>query len=220
MGRIVKLMIVCAVMFFGCAPVAEITGSWKTSRPITKEYNTLLVSVLNSDVIARSRVESDLALALGKYGVRGMKSIDEFPPNIKNDSLNKETIMLNLENNKVDGILTVALLKKETVSRYVPGNYPYPVSRFGYYGNFWGYYSYWYPYAYSPGYYEKDDIYYFEVNLYDAKTEDLIWSAQSETYDPRDLYNFSKQFADVVTSRMKSDGIIKASAPIGLRYRK
>jgi hypothetical protein len=217
MGRIVKLLLLCAV-FVSCAPVAEITGSWKTPRPLSRDYNTILVSSLNSDVIARSRVESDMANSLSKYGVRAIKSIDEFPPNIKNDSLDKETIMMNVKNNNIDGILTVALLRKETVSRYVPGNYPYPVSRFGYYGNFWGYYSYWHPYAYSPGYYEQNDIYYFEINLYDARTEDLIWSAQSETYDPRDLYRFSKEFSEVITSKMKADGVIKGNPVVGMRY--
>jgi hypothetical protein len=83
------------------------------------------------------------------------------------------------------------------------------MGRFGYYGNFWGYYSHWYPYGYSDAYYTRDDVYYLETNLYDAKDEVLIWSAQSQTYSYDGLATFSKEFAKEITQRMKKDGIIQ-----------
>jgi hypothetical protein len=201
-------LLIFPVLFFSCAPATEITGSWKTQKPITRSYQKILVSVLSSEVVTRARLESDIAMSLSKHGVTAIKSIDEFPPSLKNDSLDKETIMYNVKKNESDGILTVAILKKETQTRYVPGNYPYPVGRFGFYGNFWDYYSNWYPYAYSTGYYDRDHVYYLETNLYDSRTEDLIWSAQSETYDPANLSAFSKEFSEIITARMQKEGVL------------
>src|SRR5690606_23752299 len=114
-------------------------------------------------------------------------------------------------------ILTVALIDKETETRYVPGNAGYaPMPRFGYYGTFWGYYNTWYPTLYSPGYYEGEKVYFIETNLYDADTEELLWSAQSETYNPRNLPDFASTFADVVVSRMERDDLLNAGDKSGL----
>ena len=80
--------------------------------------------------------------------------------------------------------------------------------RFGYYGTFWGYYNTWHPTLYSPGYYQEDKVYFIETNLYDAETEQLLWSAQSETYNPSSLTIFAKTFADVVVSRMQQEDLL------------
>jgi len=47
-----------------------------------------------------------------------------------------------------------------------------------------------------------------ETNLYDAASEELVWSAQSETYSPIDLPTFAQEFADIIISKMKKDGVI------------
>ena len=63
---------------------------------------------------------------------------------------------------------------------------------------------------YSPGYYEDDKVYYIETNLYDADTEELLWSAQSETYNPTSLPDFASDFAEVVVARMEKENLLNA----------
>jgi hypothetical protein len=82
------------------------------------------------------------------------------------------------------------------------------MSRWDYYGNFGGYYSYWWPYAYGPGYYQEQDVYFLETNLYDADSELLIWSAQSRTYASGGLPEIAREFAQKVIDRMKHDGVL------------
>ena len=113
--------------------------------------------------------------------------------------------------NETNAILTVSILDKETESRYVPGSYSYdPYAGPAYYRTFWGYYSHMYPYVYRPGYYVTENTYFIETNLYDVATEVLIWSAQSETYDPANLARFARDFADVIVDELQKDGIIGA----------
>ncbi|MBS7564414.1 hypothetical protein KHS38_08340 [Mucilaginibacter sp. Bleaf8] len=80
--------------------------------------------------------------------------------------------------------------------------------RYGYYNRFWTYYNNWYPYLYAPGYYDQQQVYYLETNLYDARTEELIWAAQSETYDPSSIDNFLKGYVKSIHERMVKDGLI------------
>ncbi|MCE3229014.1 MAG: hypothetical protein K0S32_3565 [Bacteroidetes bacterium] len=194
------------VLFFGCYPTTKITGSWKNEKA-TKSYKSIFVAALTKNTIIKSTVENDLSFALNSYSVATLKSLDEFPPSFAQDSVPKEEMMTTVKRKGNEAILTISIQKKTTESRYIGGAYT-PVGRFGYYGNFWGYYSHWYPYGYNDAYYTQDEIYYLETNLYDAKDEVLIWSAQSKTYTYDALTTFSKEFAKNITERMRKDGII------------
>ncbi|MES2285116.1 MAG: hypothetical protein V4547_05455 [Bacteroidota bacterium] len=197
-----------AVLFISCGPSTVITASWKSPSVPSEKYSRILVAALTSNTIAKVTLENEVALALGN-GINVLKSISEFPPDIHNTDSDKETIMNNAKNKNVDAILTISLINKETETRYVPGSYSYnPIVGYNYYDNFWGYYSYRYPYSYDPGYYVQDKIYFIETNLYDVETEKLIWSAQSRTYNPAGLQTFSKEFSTIIVAKMKKDGVI------------
>lgn len=169
-----------------------------------------MVTALTGKTTARQTVENDLALELQKNGYRTLKSIDVIPPTFtEGKEPNKEALLDKINGTDVDAILTVALVDKDTETRYVPGNYAYaPATRFGYYGRFWGYYTNWYPMLFDPGYYTEDKVYFLETNLYDADTEELLWSAQSETYNPSGLSDFSKDFSSTIFAKMKKDGVL------------
>lgn len=205
-----------ALFLTSCMPATQITGAWKNPRQPTKAYSSIFVASLSSNTVARATVENNIALALEKQGVISYKSMDEFPPGVEKDSLTKDDIVGRMKSKNADAILTVSLIRKETDSRYVPGGgMPYaPLPLFPYYSDFGGYYSFRNPYIYNPGYYEQDQIYYIETNLYDSATEQLTWSAQSRTYNPTDLQNFSMEFSKVIVDKLKADGMLKPSGNI------
>lgn len=202
---------VAAIVLAGCAPGTQITGSWKNPDARTAaNINTILVTALTGRTTARQAVENDIAAALEERGYKTIKSIDVMPPTFTgNRTPDREELLSRISDSGADAILTVALIDKETETRYVPGSAGYtPFPRFGYYGTFSGYYNTWYPTLYDPGYYEKEKVYFIETNLYDVETEALLWSAQSETYDPSSLPNFAKEFSEVVVSRLERDELL------------
>jgi len=197
-----------AILLTSCGPSTVITASWKSPHMASKKYSRILVAALTSNTIAKVTLENEVALALGN-GANVLKSISEFPPDIHNTDSDKEAIMKNVKNKNVEAILTISLINRETETRYIPGSYSYnPIIGYNYYDNFWGYYSYRYPYSYDPGYYVQEKIYFIESNLYDVNTEKLIWSAQSRTYNPAGLEAFSKEFAKIIVAKMKKDGVL------------
>jgi hypothetical protein len=198
---------ILVVVLFSCYPATKITGSWKNPAAPSRNYKTVFIAALTANNIARSTLENHLEEALAVHGIKSFKSINEFPPNFQKDSLTREAILNSVQSNKNEAILTVTILRKETESRYVRGTYA-PMGVYGYYGNFWGYYSYLYPYAYSPGYYTVDEVYYLETNLYDSKTEALVWSAQSQTYSYRNMNTFSRNFARLIVDKMIKDAVL------------
>jgi hypothetical protein len=199
-----------AAFLSSCAPGTQITGSWKNPNTNAATLNKILITALTSNTQARQTIENDLSAALEQNGYQPVKSMEILPPKFTaGKEPDKEVLLDKIKGTAVDAILTIAVLNKETENRYVAGNYGYaPIPRFGYYGRFWGYYSNWYPTIYADGYYAEDKVYFLETNLYDAETEELIWSGQSETYTPGDLSSFSREFAAVVMAKMEADGII------------
>lgn len=98
-------------------------------------------------------VENELAGTLLEEGVTVGTSSKMFPPNFTDDQINDKRALLDkVREEEYGAILTVSLIHQESETRYVPGTYGFaPIGPFGWYGNFWGYYSRMYPMIYEPG---------------------------------------------------------------------
>jgi hypothetical protein len=193
-----------------------ITSSWK--NPVEeKSYHNVLVMALTDKATERTTVETVLAATLGENGIHAKGGIENFPADFKATDAEKQALLSEIEKTHSDAILTVSLLKKDEKGRYAGSKGKYdPLQAAGYNGTFYGYYQYWYPHVYNPSYYKDDHTYFLETNLYDADTEKLIWSAQSVTYEPVMLPDFTEEYARLIVSQMKEDGIL-APEMVGTR---
>lgn len=209
--RTALLLLLFGTGLAGCAPSTQITGSWKSPNATSQTYDKIIVAALTDDVQARQVIENNLQAQLQKQGINATKSIDVFPPALMRESGSDTDMLMNrIKGDGYDAIMTAAVIDQETETQYVPGSYAYaPVTRFGWYGNFRGYYNYLYPTLYQPGYYDKDKVYYLETNLYDAQSENLLWSAQSKSYSPASLSTFADTFAEITVDKMKQDNLIQ-----------
>lgn len=207
MVRYISLFIIIGTCLSGCAPTTQITASWKNPEMGGKSYNSVMVAALTQNLRAKQTVENDLAAALSAIGVEVGESSEAFAPNFTDDQMqDKEELLKGIRQDQYDGILTVSLIDKESESHYVQGSHGYvPVTRYIWYGNFWGYYTTMYPSIYQPGYYIEEKTYFMETNLYDATSEKLVWSAQSRSYNPSDLERFSEEFAELMVQELQKE---------------
>lgn len=206
----------CSVVFLLCAcgTTTKITGSWRRANATANGYRNIFVAAMTANIPVKQSVENGLQQQLQQPGLTINKSVDVFPPNFSTQTGAKRELLLEkIQGTGADGIITIALLRKETESRYVRGGaYWNPGLRYGFYNRFSTYYGNWSPYVYSPGYYDEQKVYYLETNLYDAKTEELIWAAQSETYDPTNIESFLKGYIKAIKAQMVKDGLISEIA--------
>jgi hypothetical protein len=196
-------------LLFACDTTnTSITANWRTpEKELT--YHSVLVTALTNHPLERTTVETEMAATFGENGIHAVGGIADFPASFHANDADKAALMAEIQKTNTDAILTVSLLKKETNTRYTKGRNQYnPVQGSAYTGSFYNYYSHWYPLAYDNDYYKDDKTYYLETNLYDAKTEKLIWSGQSVTYAPVMLSDFAKEFAQLIVDRMKKDGVL------------
>lgn len=190
----------------GCSPAQRVTSSWTSKESLPKEaYRSLFIAVLTDNQAAKNIIEADLAASATAMGMQVVKSGEVFAPNFSREKGPSKAEMLETIKQKgCDAIFTLAVVDKQSETRYVPGSVNYSPFM-GYSGGFYGYYSFWQPTLYSPGYYTTNKTYFFEANLFDAGSEKLVWSMQSEAYNPNKISKFSKEYTQLLLGRMKTD---------------
>lgn len=204
------LVITIMVMVAGCGTTTSITGAYKDAGAPKDKFSKVFVVALTERASVRQTVENSIASLVTSRGATPVKSSNALPPNFRtgNSTTDKNALLAEIKENNCDGIITIALLKEENETRYVPGTSTYAPMAVGYYGGFGTYYAYGYSNYYDPGYYTDDKVYYLEANLYDAETEKLVWSAQSKTYNPTSLEDFLAGYTKALSDEMTKDGIM------------
>lgn len=192
-----------------CSSSTKIIGSWSSPDKPKAAYSKLLVTGLTSNLVSRQAFEEELTATLNEDGFSAASSLTLIPLGSAKDEAGMAKALQTVQEAGFDGILTVALIDQTSETRYVQGTATYaPMGYGGYYSRYSGYYGYYGGITSDPGYYTTDKNYYIEVNLYDAKTEGLVWSSQSETTNPTNLEAFAHTFAYVVVEKMIEDGIL------------
>jgi hypothetical protein len=202
---------ILAVLLVACSTSTEVTGVWKSSD-LKSSYRNICIAATTDDLTARQIVEDEMHKQLQKNGVKSTKMTDLLPQKFTGTVDEKDIIIDKVRKNGNDAILAFTLIKKKEETRYVPGSAQY-MPYWDYYGTFGGYYGYYGPRVYSPGYYTKDEVYYIETNLYDAKTEKLVWSVQSKTYNPSGISQFSVDFTKSITRQLIKSKVIIPDRP-------
>ena len=203
------------LIFSGCGPAQKVTYSW-TNKNFTadKPYKKIFLAALVTNPHVRTHLEEEMSRAALDRGFSIERSWDYFPPTFsKGKPVDKEMMMDKIKELKCDLIFTITLIDKTSETRYIPnmaGIYgPYA----GYGLRFRGYYSYWYPYIYEPGYYVTDKTYFMEGNLFEANSESLIWSVQTETLNPSSIEKFSKELVRLMLDKAMLDLNVKSMQP-------
>jgi hypothetical protein len=206
------ILITVITLINSCGTGQRVINSWgNANADRSKEYNKVFIIALTQNEPARNIIETDLSRAIKDLGKETVLSSNVFPGTFtKGTAPTEEAVINKVKELNCDLVFTVSLLDSKTETRYVPGTVSYaPYPAYGYYRGFGFYYDHWAPTVYSPGYYTTDKVYYVEGNLFDADTEGILWSVQSETYNPSNIKEFSANYSKLIINQAEKDGLIK-----------
>ncbi|MGB4770608.1 MAG: hypothetical protein WBP58_04080 [Chitinophagaceae bacterium] len=198
-------IVFAAVYLVACGPSQKVTSSWKSPEMPNKKYNSVFIMAMIQNQSARNIIETDLANAAAAKGLKVYKSSEYFAPNFQQGNLpGKQEIIDKVRSLGCEAMMTVSLVDKESETRYVPGTTTVyaPYGRYGY--GWGGYYGYGMS-TYNPGYYTTDKTYFMESHIFDVESEKMIWSAQSEAYNPTSISKFSRDYTTVLADRISKD---------------
>ena len=189
----------------GCGPSQRVTSSWRNPNHVWgKSYKKVFIAALTNKQRVRVNLENEMASAALSKGMQVVKSHEVFQPTFTRESTpGREEMMGKVRELGCDLIFTTTLVDRRSEVRYVRGSMYAPFPAYGY--RFRGFYDYWYPFLYDPGYYTTDRLYSMEGSLFDASNEMMIWSVQTESYNPESLERFSKGITQVMMEKAMED---------------
>lgn len=197
----------------GCT-TSRITSSWKADNTVPQYYNKILVMGLirDADRTLQENMETHLVGDLKEMGYNAVSSLQEYGPKAFT-GLNEESAISKIKDSGVDAVLTIVLLDKEKERKYIAGSIYY--SPYGYYYNrFWGYYGTMYRRIYEPGYYVTDTRYFWESNFYDMSTQRLIYSVQTQSFDPASSESLGHEYGQMILKDMVKNKIVNKVSEI------
>ncbi len=211
MKKISLVALFLALMTAACGPSTRITSSWKANGIHENNYRKIIVLALmrEPDRNLREKMEAEFVSQLRLTGYDAICSCDEYNPKAF-ENLTEDQAIAKLRNSGVDAVVTIVMLDKQKERYYVPGRVmmtPY----FQYHNHFWGYSRSMYMRINSEGYYAENTRYFWETNFYDLKQNDLLYSAQSQAFDPPSAEKMGQDYGKMITADMLKKGVITAA---------
>ena len=184
-------LIVAMAVVLGCAST-ELGSSWKDPNFQSPGYHKILVTALADSPTHRRTVEEEFAKQLKARKDKEAISSATLLPN--ESDLIREKIARVSRVNGFDAVLAIQLLGVDKKIQSVPGTMHYePTS---------SYYLGIYDPAYTPGHVVQHEVVILETNLYDVKSERLVWGGTTETFNPSSVEQLVDEMAAVVLESM------------------
>jgi hypothetical protein len=207
MKKIKRIGFALLLIVAGCTS-SKITSSWKAENTVPQKYSKIMVLGLirEADRSIQENMENHFAGDLKELGYNAVSSLQEYGPKAF-DKMDEEAALHTLKSSGIDAVITIVLLDKEKERRYVPGHMNY--SPYGYYYNrFWGYRTALYNRIYEPGYYVIDTKYFWESNFYDMNTQKLVYSVQTQSFDPASSESMGHQYGRMIIKNMVKQNVL------------
>ena len=195
----VLLLISATFLFASCTTTTVMTNVWKDKAYQGKPQKIAVIMVAKSPDM-RNLFEDRFSGELDARGNNAFQSYTIIPMEQLRD---KELVKSKIRSSGADTVLISRLVDTKTIESYNPGLiYVVPDSYYGW----WGYYDIVFA---DYGYTGDVRVAYIETNLYDVKTEKLIWSGHSKTERTEGEQELITAFIKVMIKKLASDKIIQ-----------
>ena len=162
-----------AFLFISCSGT-ELTPKQLDDAYKGKPVSDILVIAITGNEHNRRSFEKKFVAHLKSIGVDAISS-EEAIPMPSDLEMKKEAILNAVKQFENDAVIITHLIGKEVKDVYTRG----PTRHAGFYGFYRDSYSY----ANDPGYSRTSTTIQLETNLYEVKTEKLIWSGKSKAWN-------------------------------------
>lgn len=195
MGYIGGILVFSIFLLSGCSQT-RITSVWFDKEYQGGRLDNIFVVGVSKDRGLRRIFEDEFVILLEQWGVRATPSYRLLPDEDLGD---EKKIDMSVGESGSDAILMTRVLEIRKDTQYVPPDYVYAPPSY-YYGGWHRYYNR--AYMLSPGYTVEYETAVLETNLYDLKTDKLIWSARSDTPADGNPGKHIKDFASSIINQL------------------
>lgn len=213
------LFVVACMTFVGTAACkastkTSISQSFRNPGFEDTVFKKLFVLGVAPDQEGRVAFEDAFVAAIKKEGGNAQASWNMLP---ESTLLPDEAIYGAIQHGSFDGVLVTRVLSVDRSTTYVPPKkYNRPRTTFYQAGPAWGmgfggymgFYGTTFTEVHRPGYLDTTKTIRLETNLYSVATNDLVWTGQSETFEPRSLSSLVASMTAAVAKKLKQERLI------------
>lgn len=212
MKRIKAVSFLVVTVVCGCTST-KITSSWKAPEAASQAYSQIAVVGLirEADRSIRERMEDHLVGDLETRGYQAYSSAVRFGPKAF-EGKSEEQVYQQLKQSGADAVLTIVLLNKEMEKYYEPATVIYSPYAL-YYRRFEGYYSTLTTRIAAAGYYNVATKYFWESNLYDLSTGQLLYSVQTQSFDPTSTESLAHEYGKMIVQDLVKKNVLTREVP-------
>lgn len=204
-SRMLALLALVCIAVLPLLAGTRIVSRWVLTGIPIPQLRKMLVAAVMDNYIIRQEFEDTMKTQLTKYGVEGVQSYMVLPP--KNEMMEGE-LRQRIKESSLDSVLVVRpkAVRTESEEIVTGGVYVPPP---GYY-SFWPYWNMAYgSFVPTSSYTQENVIVRVECNLYDTKTEKLVWSGLTDTVYSKDFEKLGKEYAKTLVDQLKRDKVLK-----------
>lgn len=191
------LLAACAVK-----PLVE----WRNSD-FTGTVDNILIIAVSDQPAVRRLFEDTFVKELAELGVSAKPSYQLLTDE---QIASKDALEAAIRTRSMDAVLVASVIGVEEISTYTPPTYTYTYTPSNFDPHYRDYHSY-FNHAVrvaTPGYWDKYEVLKLESNLYDSASQQLIWSVQSESFDPRSATQLIDDQITVAIRSLRNTGLI------------
>lgn len=200
--RVVALPVAVLSLAAACAST-RIVDRWRNPEVGAISFEKVVAMAIVKDAGRRRVLEDAMAAEIQAVGATAQPAYTFVPDEqVRDDAAARR----HFEREGFDGAVMLRVVGANTTQTYVPGRVTaVPV----YYRTLWGYYRYWVPVEYDPGYVRTDRNVRVETIVYSVKDEQMVWSGLSETLNPDSARALVRGVAKAVVSDLRRDRLLK-----------
>jgi hypothetical protein len=180
----------------------RLQSAWVTSAPERTVFKSIVALALTRDPGRRRMMEDALASELVDKSAR-LEAVASYTMLPDADVTSEARVQRVLALSGFDAAIVTRITDISRTDVFVPGRRVLvPVT----YRTFWGYYRYWVPITYEPGYIERTTNVQVETQVFALPSGDLLYSALSRTFNPVSPADLIESVGGVVAGELAAQG--------------
>lgn len=189
--------IIALAILSGCAS-SKITDSFSSGESAEQFQQVVVLALVPSgNAQLRERLETHMADDLCQIGYYTLSALDAYGPDAF-CGLCEQEMLEKLKRDKVDAIVAIALVGTEREKEYIAPKTP---------RIFYDYQKQISADIEQEGYYATRTFYYWETNVYRVRDQKLLYSARTETVDPKFSDRFAHDYGRLILDDMVRKGV-------------
>ena len=198
--------VVLLTVTFTAAASTQFVSIWRNpmAAPIDVAAIKVATFVISADDTMRWGPEETLAAELRKRGMDAVAGYTVLPGELTKDPENAKEF---LKNAGITGAILMRVLEyQQEARRRTVTTTTYTQS---YYSTFTGFWNQTWTTVYEIGSRTSPRRIAIETLIYSIEEDELIWVAESETADPKDVRTFAEELVDAIGQEMRNAGLVR-----------